>query len=136
MGEPEAQEMTFTTDLAKFREEAPKAADQVRRKIILDLFSNIVRDTPVDTGRARGNWQTTVSAPAADTLERFGEAASLADIPDNISGPDGTTVMANNLPYAERLEYGWSKQQPEGMVRRNVARLVAIVKKSKAGTSL
>lgn len=128
--------MSFTSDLAKFRQDAPKAADQVRRKIILDLFSNIVRDTPVRTGRARGNWQTTVSAPATGTLERFGETASIADIPGNISGPDGTTYMSNNLPYAERLEFGWSKQSPEGMVRKNVARLAAIVKKSKAGTSL
>ena len=35
----------------------------------------------------------------------------------------GVTFMANNLPYAHRLEFeGWSRQAPEGMVRRTVAR--------------
>jgi hypothetical protein len=29
--------------------------------------------------------------------------------------------FVNNLPYAERIEYGYSKQAPEGMVRRHVA---------------
>jgi hypothetical protein len=28
--------------------------------------------------------------------------------------------LTNNLPYIERLEYGWSKQAPGGMVRKNM----------------
>ena len=33
-----------------------------------------------------------------------------------------TITLSNNLPYAMRLEYGWSKKAPAGMVRLNVAR--------------
>lgn len=29
----------------------------------------------------------------------------------------GVTLISNPLPYAQRLEYGWSKQAPQGMVR-------------------
>jgi hypothetical protein len=29
--------------------------------------------------------------------------------------------LTNSLPYARRLEYGWSKQAPAGMVRITVA---------------
>ena len=28
-----------------------------------EVFSNIIQMTPVDTGRARGNWQCTIGAP-------------------------------------------------------------------------
>ncbi len=30
-------------------------------------------------------------------------------------------TLFNNTPYAERVEYGWSSQAPEGMLRRAVA---------------
>lgn len=35
--------------------------------------------------------------------------------------------ISNNLPYAVRLEYGWSKQAPSGMVRVTLLELGAIV---------
>lgn len=122
--------MTFSQDVGRFAKQSPQKADQARRKIILDLFSAIIVDTPVDTGRAQGNWQTTAEEPAHGTIERFGEAESIAEIDQNISGPDGVTYMANNLPYIEPLEYGHSGQAPEGMVRKNVARIGAIVKEA------
>ena len=35
--------------------------------------------------------------------------------------------FTSNLPYAERLEYGWSEQAPAGMVRVSVASWQSIV---------
>lgn len=35
-------------------------------------------------------------------------------------GTDAVTI-SNPQPYAYRVEYGWSKQAPEGMMRRAVA---------------
>ena len=44
------------------------------------------------------------------------------------SAPKNQTFwLSNNLPYAERLEFGWSDQAPEGMVRTNVARFQRIL---------
>jgi len=34
--------------------------------------------------------------------------------------------LANNLPYAQRLEDGWSQQAPEGMVKLTVQRFQQI----------
>lgn len=36
--------------------------------------------------------------------------------------------LMNNVKYIGELEYGWSKQAPEGMVRINVARIRRMVK--------
>jgi hypothetical protein len=47
-------------------------------------------ESPVDTGRFRSNWQTTIE-------KRQGS-------------------VTNNLPYSERLAAGWSKQAPAGWV--------------------
>lgn len=67
-------------------------AEDVFRALVLDIFSSIQIRTPVDTGRARGNWQV------------------------EFNGPQSATI-SNNLPYIERLENGWSQQAPAGMVR-------------------
>lgn len=41
-------------------------------------------------------------------------------------------TLTNNLPYAERLEYGWSNQAPQGMVRVNVARFNTLLEEEAA----
>jgi hypothetical protein len=64
----------------------------VFRALVLDIFRNIQIRTPVDTGRARGNWQV------------------------EFNGTQEATIY-NNLPYIERLENGWSQQAPAGFVR-------------------
>jgi hypothetical protein len=67
-------------------------AEQAFRALVLDIFRNIQIRTPVDTGRARGNWQV------------------------EFNGTQEATIY-NNLPYIERLENGWSQQAPAGFVR-------------------
>ena len=36
-------------------------------------------------------------------------------------------TLTNNLPYAQRLEYGWSQQAPQGFVRVNVSRFQQLI---------
>ena len=38
-----------------------------------------------------------------------------------------TFYMTNNLPYGERLEYGWSSKAPSGMVRITLAEYDMII---------
>jgi hypothetical protein len=39
-------------------------------------------------------------------------------------GKDFTVYLTNNLPYASRIEFGYSKvKAPEGMVRKNIIRI-------------
>lgn len=127
--------MSFSKDMERFAKKAEEAAGKIVRTATLDMFVGVVRDTPVDTGRARGNWQLTINEPAQGELDREdkGGNAAIADIVAKT--PEGygqETMLTNNLPYIEGLEYGRSKQAPNGMVRRNLARVAIIVRKAAA----
>ena len=124
--------MSFSDDVASFAKKTGASIDETSRAIVLELFSSVVKDTPVDTGRARGNWQTSMGNPASGTIDREGESGALSEISSEVSGFGAGKViyLTNNLPYIYRLEFdGWSDQAPQGMLRKNVARIQQIVAK-------
>lgn len=126
----------FTLDIQSFVAKAKKNPETVMRSVSLKLFSAIIKASPVDTGRFRGNWQTTGVTPAAGLIagvDPTGNKAvnSAATFITNAPGWD-TFTLTNNLPYAERLEYGWSKQAPVGMVRVNIARFQQLINEEAA----
>ena len=116
--------MSFASDLNRFANKSGEQIEQARRKTVLDLFSAVIKDTPVKTGRAKGNWQTSVGTVKAAVLDRTGESAAQDELLAALGQwhDDETIYIANGLPYIERLEDGSSKQAPAGMVRRNVTR--------------
>jgi hypothetical protein len=90
--------------------------------------------SPVDTGRFRGNWQVGLTAPVTGTLATLDKsgAATIARGNQVLSQAKsgGVIYINNNLPYAQRLEYGWSKQAPSGMVRITLARFQSMLDKA------
>ena len=64
-------------------------------------------------------------APALIVTRRSVAAACVTAIAPAKFG--ATIYLVNNLPYAVRLEYGWSKQAPAGMVRITAAEFQSIV---------
>ena len=126
----------FTLGIQAFVAKAKKNPETVMRSVSLKLFSAIIKASPVDTGRFRGNWQTTGVTPATGLIAGVdptgGKAVnSAATFITNAPGWD-TFTLTNNLPYAERLEYGWSKQAPVGMVRVNIARFQQLINEEAA----
>ena len=126
----------FTLDIQAFVAKAKKNPETVVRSVSLKLFSAIIKASPVDTGRFRGNWQTTGVTPATGLIagvDPTGNKAvnSAATFITNAPGWD-TFTLTNNLPYAERLEYGWSKQAPTGIVRVNVIRFQQLINEEAA----
>ena len=126
----------FTLDIQAFVAKAKKNPETVMRSVSLKLFSAIIKASPVDTGRFRGNWQTTGVTPATGLVagvDPTGNKAvnSAATFITNAPGWD-TFTLTNNLPYAERLEYGWSKQAPVGMVRVNISRFQQLINEEAA----
>ena len=111
------------------------AHDKIVRTATLELFSGVIKSTPVDTGRAKGAWQCSVNAPKPGQSERLDPSGGAALAEVNANTPQGAgqvTYLANNLPYIERLEYGHSKQAPNGMVRINMDRVSKMVEKAVA----
>jgi hypothetical protein len=94
---------TFSLDVKKFAQQAEEAADAVISKVCLDLLSDIVLNTPVDTGRARANWFTSIGTPVNTTVEHEG-AQSAAGVAisrasaDIASAPRNIFWISNNLP--------------------------------------
>lgn len=104
---------------------------KVRKAYAFALYSSIVRKTPVDTGRARGNWHISVGHDDTSTTQSTQiQHTSMQSVPD----PEGDEpiYISNNLDYIEKLEYGgypnppkkdggktvngFSKKAPHGMV--------------------
>jgi hypothetical protein len=105
----------------------PEMANDIKIRSALDLMNRIILMTPVDTGRARGNWQLTQRSPAEGEIPENDANVSSAETPPSAimkqaeqtatgSQPGDDIWISNNLPYIEVLEEGHSKQAPHGMV--------------------
>ena len=126
--------MSFSSDVKRIAKNMGDSVENVAAATFIELFNAVIKDTPVGTGRLRGNWQTTKNSPANGELDRTGETGPIADVFFTINKP-GLYYLTNNLPYAERVEFdGWSHTKaPRGMVRINVKRLDQILRKKARG---
>ena len=88
------------------------------RTIALAMLQEIVLRSPVDTGRFRNNNIVSIVSPVyASTVETDASGAgTISRGAAAMSGlePYTTVFIQNNLPYAQRLEDGHSKQAPPG----------------------
>lgn len=104
-----------------------KNADHLVRTCALAIDGSVVLATPVDTGRARANWQVEVNGPATGTVEptdKSGQAAinaAKAKVPSYKGGsPSAAIHITNNLAYIGALNGGHSKQAPAGFVEKAI----------------
>jgi len=124
---------TFSLQLGDFARKAGANPLLVLKKVVFDLYVRVAMRTPVDTGRARGGWQISGSGMSG------GETGALDNTPTgsenqgwggaDTSGltDDSGAFIFNNVVYIIPLEYGHSKQAPQGMVRLTVAEFQQIV---------
>ena len=126
----------FTLDIKNFVEKAKKNPETVARQVSFKLFSAVIKASPVDTGRFRMNWQTAGAVAPSGVIDGTdkGGASAIGDAASYIFAASDWNefTLTNNLPYAERLEYGWSNQAPQGMVRVNVARFNTLLEEEAA----
>lgn len=117
----------FALDVSKFALKTGIAMDRAVRMIVIEVGSSIIRMTPVDTGRLKGEWQFTIQ-PATTETGINGGASAAKLIGDSIEFKAGMVGFITNLmPYAIPIEMGGSKQAPAGMVRITLERFQQIV---------
>lgn len=138
---------SFEIDVSRFVAKAKANADQVVRKVIIDIGARIVQKSPVGDasywksppppgyvgGRFRANWQLGEGErPVGDLpdIDASGDASNqrIADgLKVNAAGK--VYYLANNLPYAMGIEEGTNspRQAPQGVVRLTVSEYQAIV---------
>jgi hypothetical protein len=128
--------MSFDPPLSSIAKDIDKEIDTVNEKsfraMALQLFSDIVIRTPVDTGAARGGFQADIGAAVPRVPEQVQPNPNkdiTGDIKKNPKLLD--YVLSNPLPYIEKLEFGgygpgpkteggFSKQAPRGMIRVSI----------------
>lgn len=112
----------FAAALIKVAKLADVELSTAIRKGVLDLFGNIILRSPVDTGAYR----------ASHTIANFNPVGGEGIVPGVKGGTipesiplekganwtwkvgDGDIFIFNNLPYAERIENGWSSPSGGG----------------------
>lgn len=103
------------------------------QKISLEMFSRVILRSPVDTGRFRANWQVAIGSVPTGTLEISDKAGTITVGKAQAAAlgvqVGQTIALVNNLPYAQRLENGSSKQAPGGMVALTVQDFQVIAQK-------
>ena len=116
------------SDVQKAIDQTRINADKKIRAIYLKGLRGLILQTPVDTGRARGNWFLSVSSPVGVTAKsgRLSMIKAIKAMPKHIL--DKKIYLTNNLPYIVALEYGHSKQAPKGWVRAELKRMLADVR--------
>ena len=128
------QEGSFAESLAAFAEQAKEAIDDVFREVVIEIATSVIRLSPVDTGRFKGNWQFTVGAPSNQSIDTFDKAGheTIAALVAEVSRLEAGQVayIVNNLVYGVPLEYGHSDQAPAGMVQITLARFQQIVEEA------
>jgi hypothetical protein len=124
----------FELDISRFVEKAKGNVDIVIRKVSLDLFKRVIITSPVRTGRFKSNWQVAIGSIPGGVYETFdgrGSATIAKATAATLNAKAGDIIyLVNNLHYASRLEYGYSKQAPGGMVRIAVLEYSGVVNKA------
>lgn len=140
--------MSFSLDLQRFVEKTKAKADDAVGAIVVGVASRIDERSPVGDakywvspppkgyvgGHFRANWQLGVDAvpqgeiPGVDQTGEATQGRIVASIPDEAAG--NVYWLANNTPYARRLEEGWSRQAPQGMVALTVVEYEQIVREA------
>ncbi|QDP67051.1 MAG: hypothetical protein Unbinned4497contig1000_25 [Prokaryotic dsDNA virus sp.] len=98
--------------------------------IAMDSLRGVVLKSPVDTGRFRGNWIVSVDSPNLTETQQTDVNGS-ATINKGMAAVEAFDInnsriyIQNNLPYGNRLENGWSKQAPNGMVALTLSEISA-----------
>lgn len=123
----------FSGVIKRFAAQSKEKETLVIRKIAIECFRRIILGTPVDTGRARGNWQASTGSPAngeVNALDPTGAmaiAAMVSEVAAWTPKDDLPAFITNNLPYIQRLNEGWSKQAPAHFIEQVISDMGGIV---------
>lgn len=138
------------TTIAQLVAKTQKTMGTVSRKIVLEVGRRLVMRSPVGDakfwkspapvgyvgGRFRGNWQHGFNAKPSGEIDVQGKGTAAVSIRAITKGATehgtGVHFILNNLPYAQAIENGHSKQAPQGVVALTVVEFDQIVRQAVA----
>lgn len=113
-----------TIKIGRTGQNIEQRADLIKRKIALEIFSELLQTTPVDTGRARAGWSLgpmlTANVPPKD-----GAFDVSMNVNPEMAPKDAEIIyIYNNVEYIGRLNAGSSTQAPREFVQIAIDKVV------------
>jgi len=125
--------MSFLDGMIRAAENAQRQAERRVKRVAMKAFREINNASPVDKGTFRANWNVSIdSIDRSVDLEKTTEdvAANVTKATAVLTGQAllGKTVyISNSVPYANKIENGYSPQAPAGVVAPAVTRITNAV---------
>ncbi len=130
---------SFSLDIRNFITRANQRVETVVKRVVMDIYRDIISATPRDTGYARSCWGAGMTIPPLN-LARGGPGPyaenpgpGLAAIRSFHVGEGLVGYMYNNCRYIIPLEYGHSGQAPVRIVGVVLTRYQSYVAAAAAG---
>lgn len=107
---------------------------KARRDIVLNIVTDLARNTPVDTSQALSNWEVKKSANfkfgsahvrgSKGSTREASVALTAAAADRDLSGIPirDALYIGNAAPYIRKLDRGWSRQRPGPWIERTARR--------------
>ena len=114
--------MTFNEDMNRACVNIGQTSESRVKRVALAAYREINRGSPVDKGTFRANWVASIdtidrSSDLSKTRNDVSEAVTTATaVITNGAGLGTTVFISNAVPYAGKLEDGYSPQAPAGVV--------------------
>ena len=119
--------MAYAKSLSIF-DDISAEVNREARALGINLLNGLVMLTPVDTGRAKGNWFVGLNKSVRTIEEDRRQSAALSEGLNVIGGAKSIKypeiVLSNNLPYIEPLNTGTSDQAPSMFIETEIDRVV------------
>lgn len=111
--------MSIQSQLEAIAKRSTEKVEKVIRVSVFEVGNRIVIRSPFKTGLFISRWLTGINAIDNRGEGQINQVASDFKIGD-------TLYFVNSLPYADRLEKGWSDLARNGMVKLSAAEFDAI----------
>ncbi len=136
----------FAKQMKAFAEKTKRRQSEVVELSLRELFRTVTFRTPIGDptlwasaapadyvpGTLINSWNTSLGpgSPIVRSPDSFAKD-TFTQIDQIVKFSSGrVTYFQNPTPYARRIEYGWSSQAPQGMVRLSVRNFRTIVKRA------
>lgn len=120
---------SFSIDIKRFADKVKGREKAFLHKLLIEIDTGVVLMTPVDTGRARSNWNIGVNNVDLTERETEDNAQSVIERAKKIIRQvvvGDVIYISNNVKYIKFLEDGSSEQAPSGMVALTLQRIQQI----------
>jgi len=110
-------------------------ADRAVQQAAVIIDQALVLATPVDTGRARANWQVGIDKPITEPIDETDVSGQTTLDKNNViirGRKSGQSIhITNNVDYIEQLNQGSSSQAPANFVGLAVQEAVSFLRRQK-----